>query len=99
MGLGEFETLTETLAPAFVEAGGKLGCEMFYNSDRQRRWYVYGIKPDGSRINCIVPRTGRRKEYATLDRLAAFNLRCHPNLDVLEIPFKTAEELKIEPAE
>ncbi len=94
MVVSQIESLTETSAPAFVKAGGKLSCEMFYNDEGKRRWYVIGIKPDGSRIYCIIPRTGLRKEYATINRLADFNLRCNPNMETLVIPFKTPEEMQ-----
>lgn len=98
MGEEDFAYLTETTAPEFVNAGGSLHIEMFYSSNGDKNWMVYGIWPNGSRIECIVPRTGKRKIYKTLDGLAAFHLRCHPDVQSLNIPLKTAKELATETA-
>jgi len=94
MCVDEFVSLTHTSAPKFVEAGGKIEYELAPSDGRSKKYYIYGRKPNGERIKCVVNNTGTHKTLVNLYAILSFHNNCYPDGRPLVLPSKTPAELE-----
>jgi len=98
MRLKEYAAITQASAPRFVEDGGEIEYELVLDAKGHEAFLIFGRRPDGTRIKCIVINSGMQKFLKSLPSLRSFHLTCYPDCDTLTIPMQVNNELMKETA-
>lgn len=98
MSLESYVVLTHGAAPLFVKDGGSIEYELVLDKKGRETYLIFGSRPDGSRIKCVVTNTGKQKSIKNLTALITFHKSCYPDGTPITVPTIVNEQFMHEVA-
>lgn len=86
MSLDKYVVITQKTAPHFLADGGEIVYELAYDDKGDETFLIFGVKPDGERIKCVITNTGTHKSLKHMPSILAFHRSCYPDGKPITVP-------------